>query len=177
MPSLGFLVFVSVFFFFFFFFSNFLHSVFMWKDRHLWLHLNFSCYSDMNYQFLNQYNWCLWHYFLLLLEEIQFLSGGFLFLAMAKSSCVKRCHFVATSIHIVVLPPIFVFLIFFLFLFTMPLQFVFTVINFLYSFYYIFKTMYRCIYVNFEYWNVLFFTFLNISSLCHLAGVRPYPLS
>ena len=47
--------------------------------------------------------------FVLLFEEIQFLSWSFTFLAMTKSSRGIFCLFVAWNIHTVVFLPIFVF--------------------------------------------------------------------
>ena len=54
----------------------------------------------------------LWRCFVMLSEGIQFLSTGFLFLAMSKFSCVRFCLFVAWNVHTVVFLPVFVFCVF-----------------------------------------------------------------
>ena len=52
----------------------------------------------------------------MLLEEIQFLSYGFLFLAMSKFSPVRFRLFFTRNVHAVVFLPVFVFWLFFLLL-------------------------------------------------------------
>ena len=54
------------------------------------LHLLLFAY----YWFSLWYYWSLWRYSELLLEDIQFLSWGFPFLAVSRSSCVWFCQFV-----------------------------------------------------------------------------------
>ena len=73
-----------------------------------------STYSVAYYQFLLWYNWSLWHYSVLLLTAIQFLSLGFLSFAMYRFSLSLEVSILLFSPHFCFLA--FVFLKFILIL-------------------------------------------------------------
>ena len=91
--------------------SNLLHSLNMW--------LIVSPLSPYNLHLLF---WCvlsilaltesLWHCFVLLSEEIQFFSWGFLFFAISKFTRCRFRLFVVGNIHAIVFLPIFAFRLF-----------------------------------------------------------------
>ena len=56
---------------------------------HFYHHLIYISCFVASYFFLLWYHWSLWHCFLLLSEDIQFLSWSFTFLAISKSSRVR----------------------------------------------------------------------------------------
>ena len=68
--------------------------------------ITYTCYSVTYYQFSLLYNSPWWHYFVLLLREIQFLPSGFTLLAISTSSGAQTVQFIAWSIHTVVRLPI-----------------------------------------------------------------------
>ena len=97
------------------FWANLQYLLIMWLI--IWslsshnLHLLFCCVISI----LLWHSCSLWCYFVLLWEEIQFLSKSFLFLAMFKSSRVSFRLFAAWNIHTVVC---FCFVLFFSCLFS-----------------------------------------------------------
>ena len=89
--------------------ANLLHSLIMWlivsSHSPYNLHL-FSCLVYFCFDIVIPYGA---FFFVLKLQDIQFLSKGFPFLAMSKFSLVRCRLFVAWNIHTVVFLPIFVF--------------------------------------------------------------------
>ena len=60
------------------------------RSFHLYHHITYICFVA-SYLVLLWYDWSLWHCFVQLLEEIQFLSKGFPFLATSPFSHVRKC--------------------------------------------------------------------------------------
>ena len=93
------------------FYACFLYSLYYVSDCFIFFHhITYTCYSVDYYKFSLWYNSSLWHYFVLLLKEIQFFSWSFLFFDMSRSSRVQSPSLsLKTSIQLF-------FLIFFSFL-------------------------------------------------------------
>ena len=66
----------------------------------LYLHISYTCFFVTSYLFLLWYDRSLWHCFMLLFEEIQFLSQIFPFLATSNFSCVRCQLLLKTSIEL-----------------------------------------------------------------------------
>ena len=86
-----------------------LHIVVRMATIHLCFPAPYTCYSVVYHEFSPWKNLSLWHYFMLPLEKIKFLTLGFLFLSISNSSQMQYPQFVTWSFHTVVFLPIFIF--------------------------------------------------------------------
>ena len=87
--------------------ASLLHSLIMWLILSS-LSLSLSPHNLLLLSVTYYWFWSLWRCFILLLEEIQFLSWNFHFLPMSKFFRVQFRPFVAWNIHTIVFLPIFI---------------------------------------------------------------------
>ena len=80
---------------------------------HFYHHITYICYFVASYLFLLSHSRPLWHYFVLLSEEIQFSLLRFPYLSHVQVFSGEISLFVGGNAHRVVFLPIFVFWLFF----------------------------------------------------------------